>query len=73
MADISLDNNNFNPHEDTHSIFFRETKPTEMTLFSHISTQDLTNDVILLDIHRTNNNPFHACACPEVGKSLLGL
>ena len=58
MADISLNYNKFYPQEETHSIFFLETKPTEMTLFSHINTQDLTNDVILLDIHRTNNNPF---------------
>lgn len=58
MADISLNYDNFYPQEETHSIFFLETKPTEMTSFSHINEQDLTNDVILLDIHRTNHNHF---------------
>lgn len=59
MAELSINNNIFYPQAEKHSIFLLETKPTEMTLFSHINTQDITNDVILLDIHRTNNHPFH--------------
>lgn len=57
MADLSL--TIFNPKVEKNSIFLLESKPTENTLFSHINIQDITNDVILLDVHRTNNNPIH--------------
>jgi hypothetical protein len=68
MVDLSLNRNFINPPTATHSIFFLETKPTEMTLFSHVNVDNVDDDEIILDIHHNNIFQVNGIFEENVGK-----